>query len=168
MARTEGLAVTGIPSVAELAACRGIPSPQRLARGRTAVIECVEPIPCNPCVRACPVGAISITGDITSPPVLDGDRCTGCGNCLPRCPGLAIVLVDLAYSETEAAIDFPWEYLPLPSEGAVVEAADRSGSIVCPGRVIRVCASPGSAGTAVIRLAIPKQFAARVRSMRRL
>jgi Fe-S-cluster-containing hydrogenase component 2 len=168
MAHNEGLMYTGIPSAEELASAGGIPCPERLAKGRTAVIECLEPIPCNPCVEACPLGAISINGGITEPPEMNGDHCTGCGKCVPRCPGLAIFLVDLTYSETEAAVDFPWEYLPLPAEGTAVEGADRSGSAVCPGRVLRVFSSPANEGTPVIRLAIPKQFAGIVRGMRRL
>jgi ferredoxin len=167
-AHTEGLVYTGIPSAAELASCKGIPGAERMAKGRVAVIECIQPIPCNPCVKACPFGAISINGDITEPPVLDGDRCTGCGNCVPRCPGLAIFLVDLNYSETEASVDFPYEYLPLPEKGAEVEPLDRSGKTVCPGRVIQILSAPANDSTAVIRLAVPKEFAGTVRSMRRL
>jgi Fe-S-cluster-containing hydrogenase component 2 len=163
-----GVAYTGFPSGEELASCPGIPSPERMAKGRTAFIECVQPIPCNPCVDACPFGAISITKNITELPVLDGERCTGCGNCVPRCPGLAIFLVDLTYSDSEATVDFPYEYLPLPEEGAVVEAVDRSGKIICPGRVLRVFRSPSCEGTTVIRLAVPREYAGEARSMRRL
>jgi ferredoxin len=152
----------------ELASCPGYPSPERLAKGRTAVIECVQPIPCNPCVDACPFGAISIKGNITELPALDGELCTGCGNCVPRCPGLAIFLVDLNYSDSEGTVDFPYEYLPLPEEGAEVEAVDRSGKTVCMGRVLRVFRPPSHDGTAVIRLAIPGEYAGEVRSMRRL
>ncbi|GHV94437.1 ferredoxin [Spirochaetia bacterium] len=168
MTQTEGLLSTGIPSIEELVSCKGIPGAERIAKGRVAVIECIQPIPCNPCVKACPFGAISINGDITEPPVLDGERCTGCGNCVPRCPGLAIFLVDLNYSETEATVDFPYEYLPLPQKDAEVEAVDRSGRIVCPGRVLQVLSPPSYEGTTVIRLAIPKEFAGIVRSMRHI
>jgi Fe-S-cluster-containing hydrogenase component 2 len=164
----EGVAYTGFPSKEELASCPGMPSAERMAKGRTALIECVQPIPCNPCVKACPSGAIVIEGNITGLPVLDGDRCTGCGVCVPRCPGLAIFLVDLNYSAAEATVDFPYEYLPLPETGAAVEAVDRSGKTLCPGRVVQVLCPPANEGTAVIRLAIPKEYAGEVRSLRRL
>jgi Fe-S-cluster-containing hydrogenase component 2 len=119
-------------------------------------------------VDACPFGAIAIKGNITELPVLDGERCTGCGNCVPRCPGLAIFLVDMTYSESEATVDFPYEYLPFPEEGAAVEAVDRSGKTICPGRVLRVLRPPSHEGTTVIRLAVPKEYAGEARSMRRL
>jgi Fe-S-cluster-containing hydrogenase component 2 len=138
------------------------------AKGRIAVIECFQPIPCNPCVKACPFGAIAIEGNITGLPVLDGERCTGCGNCVPRCPGLAIFLVDLSYSDSEATVDFPYEYLPLPEAGAVVEAVDRSGKTLCSGRVLQALRPSSNEGTTVIRLAIPKEYAGEIRSMRRL
>ncbi len=36
-----------------------LPSDERLKVGPIAVIECVENIPCNPCVGACPKGCLS-------------------------------------------------------------------------------------------------------------
>ncbi|MDR1587858.1 MAG: 4Fe-4S binding protein [Treponema sp.] len=161
----EGLVYTGVPSKEELAACPGVPGAERLGRGRVAVIECVQRIPCNPCVAACPFGAISISGGITELPVLNGEVCTGCGKCVPRCPGLAIFLVDMTYSETEAAVDFPYEYLPLPAKGDTVDAVNRAGERVCSGRVLQALDSPGYDGTRVIRLAVPKEYAGEVRSM---
>jgi Fe-S-cluster-containing hydrogenase component 2 len=162
---SESLVYTGIPSREELASCPGVPGEERLRKGRVAVIECVQRIPCNPCVAACPFGAISINGGITELPVLNGEICTGCGKCVPRCPGLAIFLVDMTYSETEATVDFPYEYLPLPREGDTVAALNRAGERVCSGRVIRVLDSPGCDGTQVIRLALPRKYAGEVRSM---
>jgi Fe-S-cluster-containing hydrogenase component 2 len=161
----EGLVYTGIPSKEELASCPGVPSEERLRKGRTAVIECVQQIPCNPCVAACPFGGISMKGGITGLPVLNGEICTGCGKCVPRCPGLAIFLVDLTYSEAEATVDFPYEYLPLPKKGDVVDAVDRAGQRICSGRVVQVQDSPGCDGTRVIRLAVPREYAGEVRSM---
>jgi Fe-S-cluster-containing hydrogenase component 2 len=168
MAVSAGLAVSGFPSDEELVSCPGVPSAVRLAKGRCAVIECVQKIPCNPCVAACPFGAICITGCITELPVLDGDKCTGCGRCVSRCPGLAIFLVDLTYSESEAAVDFPWEFLPLPEAGQCVDAVNRAGETVCRGRVLEVRSGEGADGAAVVRLAVSKEFAREVRGMRRL
>ncbi|RLF43886.1 MAG: (4Fe-4S)-binding protein, partial [Thermoplasmata archaeon] len=52
-----------------------IPSEEQLKRG-VAITECVQEIPCNPCVDACPVDAISME-NINSPPFVDYDKCTG-------------------------------------------------------------------------------------------
>ena len=46
-----------------------IPSQKQLEKG-VAILECVQEIPCNPCVDSCPVHAISMK-DINAPPVND-------------------------------------------------------------------------------------------------
>lgn len=68
----EGVMYTGIPSREELAACPGVPSKERMAEGRVAVIECVQEIPCNPCESSCRFGAITIGEQITDLPTLHG------------------------------------------------------------------------------------------------
>lgn len=164
----EGIRYTGVPSPAELAACHGIPNQARMEKGRVACIECVQEIPCNPCEEICRCGAIEIGEQITSLPTLHEEKCTGCGLCVANCPGLAITLIDQSYSETEATIDFPFEYLPLPEVGSLVEAVDRAGQVVCQGQIIKVTKIPAYAGTAVIRMAVPKEYINTVRSMKRL
>ncbi len=164
----EGILYTGIPSEAELAACPGIPSAKRIEEGRVAIIECVQEIPCNPCAAACMFGAISVSGEITSLPCLDEGKCTGCGQCIVQCPGLAIIVLHKNYSETESTVDFPFEYLPLPREGDIVDAVDRAGEAVCKGRVLKVIRLASFDGTCVIRLAVPKKYAEIVKSMKRL
>lgn len=95
-------------------------------------------------------------------------KCTGCGLCVANCPGLAITILDKSYSQAEATIDFPFEYLPLPAEGDIVDAVSRSGEPVCKGRILRVTKLPAYAGTAVIRMAVPQEHIDDVRSMKRL
>ncbi|MBQ6197256.1 MAG: 4Fe-4S binding protein [Lachnospiraceae bacterium] len=163
-----GVHYTGIPSEEELKRCPGVPTPERVLRGRVACVECVQEIPCNPCEQLCRFGAISVGEQITSLPQLHEERCTGCGMCVAGCPGLAITLLDGSYSETEATIDFPYEYLPLPAPGDSVEAVGRDGAIVCTGTVLKVTKVPAYAGTAVIRMAIPKEYIHIVRSMKRI
>ncbi len=165
---TEGVRYTGIPSAAELAACHGIPSEKRMRQGRVAVIECVQEIPCNPCEGICSFGAITIGEQITNLPVLHEEKCTGCGKCVANCPGLAIVVVNKAWSETEGTVEFPFEYLPLPEKGSEVEAVDRGGEVVCRAKVLAVTKLPSYAGTAVVRLAVPIDLVDVVRSMKRL
>ena len=57
-----------------------------------AISECVQEIPCNPCVSACAVKAISMEG-INGIPKIDYEKCTGCGMCVSICPGLALFLI---------------------------------------------------------------------------
>ncbi|HWP51359.1 MAG TPA: 4Fe-4S binding protein [Clostridia bacterium] len=163
-----GIVYTGIPSAEELSGCPGIPTEARMRKGRVAVIECVQQIPCNPCEGACPFGAIAIGEQITNLPCIDGDKCTGCGLCIVRCPGLAITVVNKALSEIEASIDFPFEYIPLPSEGDIVDAVGRDGQPICKGRILKVKKLPSYGGTTVISMAIPVDYTDTVRSMKRL
>lgn len=131
-------------------------------------IECFECIPCNPCVSACSKNAITIQGDITNIPSLNEELCIGCGKCIAACPGLAIFLVDNDYSETEALIQFPYEYLPLPKAGDIVEGVNRKGESVTKAVVKLVRCPAVNKKTAVISVIVPKQFAEEVRSIRRL
>ena len=165
---SEGVRYTGVPSNEELRNSPGFPSEERQAKGRVAVIECVQEIPCNPCENACPVGAIIIGSPITNLPVLDADKCTGCGQCLARCPGLAIFLINQKYSETEAVISFPFEYWPFPKEGDVVDAVDRGGQVVCHGTVTSVRMPESFKNTCIVSIAVPREYSAQVRSMKLL
>lgn len=131
-------------------------------------IDCKERIPCNPCQYACPVGAIEIGADITGLPAAHPDRCTGCGRCVAACPGQACFLVDPEFSPDEATVDFPYEYLPLPTPGLEVEARSNEGETLCAGRVLRVHTAPSNGQTAVVRIAVPRRFAYHVRGIRPL
>lgn len=164
----KGVAYTGIPSQEELSTCPGVPSVERMKKGRVACIECVQEIPCNPCESSCKFGAIHVGECITNLPNLDEEKCVGCGLCVASCPGLAITLLDLSYSETEGTVDFPFEYLPLPEVGDIVDAVDRSGAVVCKGTVLKITKLKAYAGTAVVRISIPAEFIHEVRSMKRL
>jgi Fe-S-cluster-containing hydrogenase component 2 len=159
--------VTGVVTVERLRQTPGFPAAERLAHGPVACIECVEDIPCNPCEKACPVGAIRVGRPITNLPALDGDRCTGCGQCLAVCPGLAIWLVDMTFSETEAAVSMPFEYLPLPREGETVDGLNRAGEAVCEARVLKARKTRRADGTAILTVVVPKAVALEVRSARR-
>ncbi len=135
-------------------------------RGPLAVIECTEDIPCNPCTTCCAQKAITFEGSINSLPKLDEDKCTGCGICVARCPGMAIFVVDREYSETECLVSFPHEFLPMPQAGEEIVASDRQGKPVCAGTVHRVVRPESFDGTAVVTIKIPKEYADQVRGIR--
>ena len=163
-----GIIYDGYPSMDEINAANGWPDEERFAKGPVAVVECVQQIPCNPCESACPLHAIHIGEPITNTPQVDREKCIGCGMCVAACPGLAIFLVDKSYSETEATVSFPFEYDPLPEAGAEIDALSRAGEYVCKGRVIKVMNPKKNDHTPVVTIAIPKEHADTVRTMRRL
>lgn len=165
---TESILTNGYPSLEEIKKACGYPSEARFQKGPVAVIECVQEIPCNPCEAACKFGALTVGEPITNLPRLDENLCTGCGVCIAQCSGLAIFVVDKSYSDTEATVSFPHEYLPLPEKGQQVTAVNRAGEEVCQGRVLRVNNSPKNDCTPVITIVIPKEFADEVRGMKRL
>jgi Fe-S-cluster-containing hydrogenase component 2 len=159
-----GVKYSGRLSAAELASV--LPTAARLAQGPVAVIECVQQIPCNPCEKACPFGAIAVGGDVTALPAIDHNACRGCGLCVSRCPGLAIFVVDA--SGDDAKIMLPYEYLPLPAAGDAITALDRSGAPVGRGRVLGVNTAAANDGTPVVTVAVAKELANTVRSLRPL
>lgn len=110
---------TGVLSIKDLQ----MPTKKQLKKG-VAILECVQEIPCDPCVDSCPVHAISMK-DINAPPVNDFERCIGCTKCVGVCPGLAIFMVKV--KDKKAWITLPFEFVPIPKVGDVVEAVDREG-----------------------------------------
>ena len=155
---------TGIPSMEELEAASRFPTKDRLMKGPVAVIECLQKIPCNPCEKACPFGAIKVNG-LIGLPELNGEICTGCGSCIAHCPGLAIFVIDCTFSEDDALIHFPYEYLPLPEVGSIVNATDRAGKVVTKGKVVKVLARKSFDHTAVVSISVPKKFVNEVRGI---
>ena len=112
---------TGILSIKDL----HIPSEKQLEKG-VAILECIQDIPCNPCVDSCPVHAISMK-DINAPPINDFEKCIGCGKCVAICPGLAIFIVKV--KGDKAWVTLPYELLPEPRVGDTVNALDRTGTV---------------------------------------
>ncbi len=112
---------TGILSITDLQ----VPKKKQLEKG-VAILECVQEIPCNPCVESCPVHAISMK-DINAPPVNDFEKCIGCMKCVGVCPGLAIFVIKI--KDNKAWITLPYEFVTVPKVGDVVQALDRVGMV---------------------------------------
>lgn len=153
---------TGVPNTEDLN--RVFPSQERLAKGPVAIIECFENIPCDPCYTACKFGAIQEFSDINEIPKINFEDCNGCGLCISACPGLAIFVVDQTYSNTEALVQIPYEFLPVPEEGEEVIALDRSGMEVAKVRVVKVRKTKNM--TNVVSLAVPQEHSLNIRFFR--
>jgi Fe-S-cluster-containing hydrogenase component 2 len=135
------------------------PTKKQLEKG-VAILECIQEIPCNPCVDSCPVGAISMK-DINALPINNYDKCIGCTKCVGVCPGLAIFVVKI--KEGRALITLQYEFLPVPKIGDKVEALDRKGAKVGFGIVRRVVKQ---GKTMVITIEIDENQAMDVRNIR--
>ncbi|MBS3816009.1 MAG: 4Fe-4S dicluster domain-containing protein [Candidatus Thermoplasmatota archaeon] len=138
-----------------------IPDEERLEEGPVVVMECVENIPCNPCVEACSFGAVEME-EITDTPDVDFDTCTGCGLCVTECPGLAIFVIDCSYSEEKCVVTVPYEYLSIPDEGDEVMALDKKGEKVEKAEVTSV---RKSGKTYAITLEVDKENVWNVRGL---
>ena len=140
-----------------------LPSQKRFDKGSVVIVECIENIPCNPCVDACSKKAISIKGSITNLPQVNFDKCNGCTVCIARCPGLAIFVVNKNYNQKQAAISLPYEFTPRPKISDIVSGLDRNGKIVCQAHVIKVLDAKGFDRCVVVTITVPKRFYNRVR-----
>ena len=146
---------TGVLSIRNLR----LPTDDHLKKG-VAIIECVQEIPCNPCVAICPVNAISMES-INDLPKIDFNKCTGCKRCVGICPGLAIFVVKI--KDDKALITLPYEFLPVPKVGDIVTALDREGKLRGDAKVVKV---NREGKTIVITIEVSKDLAMEVRNTR--
>ena len=126
-----------------------------------AIIECPQAIPCNPCETSCPSGAISVGGNINGIPYIDYDKCTGCGICVMKCPGLAIFLIQ--EKDDYSLVGIPYELLPLPEKGQKVNLLDKEGKIVGKGEIENVILNKRDK-THIVYLKVPSGLEHSVRS----
>ncbi len=129
-----------------------MPSEEYLSKG-VAIIECVQEIPCDPCVDICPFKAISME-NINAPPIVDFEKCTGCAQCIAICPGLAIFVIKI--DGRKGLLTLPYEFLPVPKEGEKVKIFNREGKKIGTGIVKKV---KKSEGTHVITVETEKECA---------
>ena len=153
----------GIPTKGDLAAVT--PPEERLAKGPVAIVECFQEIPCDPCVKSCKQGAITMQG-INGLPIMDAELCNGCGVCIFFCPGLAIFVVDKTWSEERALVKLPYEYVPIPQAGQYVAGLDRAGRELGMFEIIKVTSGGKKNMTRAISLAVPQDLAMEVRNIR--
>ena len=154
----------GIPTPEEMQAI--LPPKERFDKGPVAIIECFQDIPCDPCIAACPCRAISMQEGITDKPHLDAAKCTGCALCVSCCPGLAIFIVNTVHAKNVAALTLPYEMLPVPKVGSVVQGLDRTGKAVCEAKVIRVLSGKKFDRTHAVTIELPKAQAMNVRAIK--
>ena len=154
----------GIPAKEDIR--KVTPSKERFAKGPVVIVECFQKIPCDPCVKACKQGAITMPEDINDIPVVDLQLCNGCGVCISLCPGLAIFVVDMTYSKNLALVQLPYEYLPLPREGEMVTALNRSGDELGFFEVKSVNSSGKINKTHTVSIAVPQELAMETRDIR--
>lgn len=154
----------GIPTSEDLG--KVYPSKERMAQGAVSIVECFQKIPCNPCVKACNRGAITMSKDINDLPEVDYDKCNGCGVCINLCPGLAIFVVDMTYSDDYALVKLPFEYVPVPEKGQKACALNRAGEELGWFEVERVISGGKKNKTYTISLKVPKELAMEVRNIK--
>ena len=136
-----------------------LPSEEQLKKG-VAIIECIQEIPCNPCVESCPVHAISME-NINALPKIDYDKCIGCGQCVGICPGLAIFVVKL--KDDKALITLPYEFLPIPKIGDMVDALNREGEKI-DNALVKKIIKKGK--TSIVTIEVKKEYIMDIRNIR--
>jgi Fe-S-cluster-containing hydrogenase component 2 len=146
---------SGILSIEDLI----LPTDEQLRKG-VAIIECVQEIPCDPCVVVCPVNAISMK-DINDIPKIEYNKCTGCKRCVGICPGLAIFVIKI--EDNKALVTLPYEFLPIPKKGDNVIALDREGKPRGDAKVVKV---KRSNKTTVLTIEVKKDLAMIVRNIK--
>lgn len=136
-----------------------LPNDEQLKKG-VAIIECIQEIPCDPCVAICPVSSISME-DINDIPKIDYNKCTGCKRCVGICPGLAIFVVKV--KDNKALITLPYEFLPIPKVGDSAIALDREGKPRGRSKIMKV---NRIGKTTVVTIEVDKKLAMEVRNIK--
>jgi len=143
----------------------GYPSDARIKQGMVVIIECEQDIPCNPCETTCAQKAIKIGLPITNLPELDENACIGCGQCIAGCPGLAIFMVDMTFSEETALVVIPYEYYPRPVKGDTVTVKNRDGENIGTGKIHKVINNASTDKTTILYIEVDRAIGEEVRAI---
>ena len=139
-----------------------LPSDERRKKGPYVIVECLQGIPCNPCVTSCRVGAIK-QANLTDIPAVSHDSCIGCSACVGACPGHACFVIDESISDDTYLLSLPYEMLPNPKAGEIADLLNREGTAVDKGVIRRVVEHDK---TYVVTVEVPKKYLYEVRSIR--
>ncbi|MDD4291709.1 MAG: 4Fe-4S binding protein [Clostridia bacterium] len=156
---------TGVPTEEQVKEV--FPPIERINKGRVAVAECFQRIPCNPCEYSCVKKAICVGEDINNTPNVDFEKCSGCGVCLTKCPGLAIMLVDGSKSAESVEFSVPYEFMPLPTVGEEISVVNRSGEVITRGVVSEVLNAKSFDRTPIVRFVVAREFLYAARYLKR-
>jgi len=132
------------------------PKEDILLKAKT-ITECYEEIPCNPCSTSCPSDAIYIGNDINNTPIVDFDKCTGCGIGVYNCPGLAIFVVQ-KIDNKNARFKIPYELRPLPLKGEMWNGVNRAGEIITKVLIEKITLTKKQDKTALIQVLVPVEY----------
>lgn len=111
------------------------------------LIRCIQEIPCDPCVDYCPKRLIKLVDNsiMSLPefqiPTSDKDACSGCGQCVMVCPGLAISLIYPTHDPEKKTVKLmlPFELdRDLLQVGQEVECVDYDGAPICKGKILDI------------------------------
>jgi sarcosine oxidase, subunit alpha len=111
------------------------------------LIRCIQEIPCDPCSHYCPKRLIKLVDDsIMSLPEFkmpgsEKDACSGCGQCVMACPGLAISLIYPTHDPEKKTVKLmlPFELdRDLLEVGKEVECVNFDGAPVCQGKILEI------------------------------
>lgn len=139
----------GFPDTKQIKTC--FPEIEILLKPK-AIIECFENIPCNPCSTSCPFNAIYIGEDINNLPIIDFNKCTGCGICVFSCPGLAIKVVEI--HKDKAKFKIPYEFIPYPKEKEIWHAVNHAGEIIGDAQIFKVTLGKKQNKTALVEVIV--------------
>jgi ferredoxin len=139
---------------------------QGVNAGRTvASLECIEPITCNLCEKACPEKAIEIS------PHRDEFRlhvedCTGCGRCVQACPAGVAVMIRSSPQSPNGVITLKWSEQNPVEMGGFVWGLNREGAQL--GQVRVVGRGPQEQGQSWIQVEAPSHLLSELRGIKKI